>query len=63
MNAIEFTSPEIANEVSLKLLEKGLICKITHNNIIRFLPPLIINKKQMATSIELINNAFKLINI
>lgn len=56
MNAIEFFKEEDANRVSNMLLEKGLICKITHGKTIRFLPPLIINNSEMNQSLELIKN-------
>tara|TARA_A100001015_G_C15037806_1_gene737467 strand:- start:1891 stop:3090 length:1200 start_codon:yes stop_codon:yes gene_type:complete len=56
MNAIEFFKEEDANRVSNMLLEKGLICKITHGKTIRFLPPLTINNSEMNQSLELIKN-------
>ena len=56
MNAIEFFKEEDANKVSHMLLEKGLICKITHGKTIRFLPPLIISNSEMNRSLEIIKN-------
>jgi len=34
------------------LMEKGLLCKETHDNVIRFAPPLIINKKEIDWALE-----------
>jgi ornithine--oxo-acid transaminase len=34
-----------ARQYSERLKEKGLLCKETHDNIIRFAPPLIIDKE------------------
>ena len=38
----------------MKLAENGLLAKPTHENIIRFTPPLIITKEQMIDSTEII---------
>ena len=35
-----------------KLKEEGLLCKETHENVIRFAPPLIIDKKDLDWAIE-----------
>ncbi len=35
-----------------RLMEKGLLCKETHDNIIRFAPPLVITKKQVDWALE-----------
>ncbi len=47
-------------DVCLAMKEKGLIAKPTHNHIIRFAPPLIINESQLMEAIGLIKEAFKL---
>ncbi|TGN21044.1 ornithine--oxo-acid transaminase [Leptospira idonii] len=36
-----------AREVCLKLMEEGLLCKDTHENVIRFTPPLVITKEEI----------------
>lgn len=41
-------------EICLKLKENGLLAKHTHDHIIRFSPPLIINEEQMKHSIDII---------
>src|SRR5699024_12678276 len=35
-----------------KLMEKGLLCKETHDNVIRFAPPLIIEKSDLDSATE-----------
>merc|ERR1711991_775977 len=49
LNAIiinDDNSSNIAWDICLKMASKGLLAKPTHGNIIRFAPPLIINKNQ-----------------
>jgi acetylornithine/succinyldiaminopimelate/putrescine aminotransferase len=41
-------------DVCLKLKENGLIAKHTHDNIIRFAPPLVITKDQLKESADII---------
>ncbi|XP_056643953.1 ornithine aminotransferase, mitochondrial [Diorhabda sublineata] len=43
-------------DVCLKMKENGLIAKHTHEDIIRFAPPLIINKDQLEESMNIIIN-------
>ena len=50
---------EIANKICLSLMKKGLLAKTTRGNIIRFAPPLVINKEQMLNSLELILETFR----
>mgnify|MGYP001196394026 FL=1 len=48
LNAIEIVSENNAAwEICLKLMERGLLAKPTHDNIIRFAPPLVINESEM----------------
>ena len=42
-----------------KLQEKGLLCKETHENIIRFAPPLVITKNEINWALERIESVFK----
>jgi ornithine--oxo-acid transaminase len=42
-----------------KLQEKGLLCKETHENIIRFAPPLVITKNEINWALERIETVFK----
>lgn len=41
-----------ARKYCLKLKDKGLLCKETHDNIIRFAPPLVITKDQVDWAVE-----------
>ncbi|MGY6561697.1 MAG: ornithine--oxo-acid transaminase [Luteibaculaceae bacterium] len=59
LNAIVINdSPEskTAWNICLKLAENGLLAKPTHGNIIRFAPPLVINKEQLTACIQIIRN-------
>jgi ornithine--oxo-acid transaminase len=47
-------------DVCLEMKERGLIAKPTHQHIIRFAPPLVINEAQLREAIGLIKDAFKL---
>ncbi len=61
LNAIEIkkTSSISAWEICMLLKNKGLLAKPTHGNIIRFAPPLIINKKEILECTSIITNVFK----
>ncbi len=61
LNAIEIkkTSSISAWEICMLLKNKGLLAKPTHGNIIRFAPPLIINKKEMLECTSIITDVFK----
>ena len=41
-----------------KLKEHGLLCKETHDTVIRFAPPLVINKEEIDWALEKINEIF-----
>lgn len=43
-------------DVCLKLRDKGLLAKPTHQHIIRFTPPLVINKMELMEAIGIIEN-------
>jgi ornithine--oxo-acid transaminase len=47
-------------DVCLAMKDKGLIAKPTHEHIIRFAPPLVINEDQLRDAITCIKEAFKL---
>ena len=61
LNAIEIkkTSSISAWEICMLLKNKGLLAKPTHGNIIRFAPPLIINKKEILECTSIITNVFE----
>jgi ornithine--oxo-acid transaminase len=58
MIAIEF-HPEAggARKYAKKLATKGLLCKETHTNTIRFAPPLVITKDEVDWALERIEHA------
>jgi ornithine--oxo-acid transaminase len=44
---------------SLKLLNNGMIAKPTHDNIIRFAPPLVVTDSQTDEMIEVVKRTWK----
>ena len=46
-------------DVCLKLRDKGLLAKPTHQHIIRFAPPLVINKMELMEAIGIIENTIE----
>lgn len=57
LNAIVIATDEespLAWQICLKLKEKGLLCKQTHGNKIRFAPPLVITEQQIYEACDLI---------
>jgi ornithine--oxo-acid transaminase len=51
---VELTAP--ARRYCEQLKDQGLLCKETHDTVIRFAPPLIISKEELDWAIERINN-------
>ena len=41
------------------LMDEGMLCKETHENVIRFAPPLVISKKELNMALRRINKVFK----
>ncbi len=56
--AIKPGSPKSAWEVCLQMKENGIIAKPTHQHIIRFTPPLVINEEQLRDAIGRIKKSF-----
>jgi ornithine--oxo-acid transaminase len=54
MNAFVIKSGKGAWDLCVKMAENGLLAKPTHENIIRFTPPLIITKEQMKEALDII---------
>jgi ornithine--oxo-acid transaminase len=46
-------------DVCLKMRDNGLLAKPTHDHIIRFAPPLVINEQQIHEAVEIIGNSLK----
>ena len=49
MQAIELDSADLAKAVLTKLREGGIIINRTHEKVLRFLPPYIIQKKHLTS--------------
>ena len=60
MIGIEF-SPEAggARQYCEKLKQRGMLCKETHDHIIRFTPPLVITKDQIEWALDIISGVLK----
>jgi len=61
LNAIEIehSDPEAAWHICLIMMEKGLLAKPTHNDKIRFAPPLVINAEQIDKAVNIISASLK----
>jgi ornithine--oxo-acid transaminase len=61
LNAIVIkpTNGKTAWDVCVALKENGLLAKPTHENIIRFAPPLVISEEQLTECAEIIGNTIK----
>merc|ERR1719487_2772260 len=63
LNAIEVDHDKVpggvtAWEICMRLRDLGLLAKQTHENIIRFAPPLVISEKQLHEALDIITGAF-----
>ena len=61
LNAIVINDSEessTAMDLCYSMMDKGLLCKPTHGNKIRFAPPLVINEEQMNRSCDIIEEVF-----
>ncbi|WP_299053203.1 ornithine--oxo-acid transaminase [uncultured Polaribacter sp.] len=59
LNAILINDTEDSStawDICMKLRDNGLLAKPTHGNIIRFAPPLVMNKEQLMDCISIIKN-------
>jgi ornithine--oxo-acid transaminase len=59
LNAIVINDSPVSKtawNICLKLRDNGLLAKPTHGNIIRFAPPLVINKEQLMSCVEIISS-------
>ena len=59
LNAMIITpkNGKTAWDVCLKMRDNGLLAKPTHDHIIRFAPPLVINEEQIKEAIEIVKNS------
>lgn len=60
LNAVEIDHDAGANawDICVQMKNNGLLAKPTHDNIIRFAPPLIITEQQINDSLEIITKSF-----
>ena len=58
---IQHANPDASWELCLALMENGLLAKPTHGDKIRFAPPLIINKEQVAECLDIIERSLKML--
>merc|ERR1712217_920397 len=54
----KFVEKVTAWQLCLNMRDAGLLAKQTHDNIIRFAPPLVINETQLRSAIKIITDAF-----
>jgi acetylornithine aminotransferase/acetylornithine/N-succinyldiaminopimelate aminotransferase len=57
MLAVELDSPELAKAVTKQLLQEGIIINRTHETVLRFLPPYVIQKKHVDQVVKALNAA------
>jgi ornithine--oxo-acid transaminase len=61
LNAIVFEEGFQAWDVCIALRDAGLLAKQTHGNIVRFAPPLVISRSEMAEALEIIRKTLEAI--
>jgi acetylornithine/N-succinyldiaminopimelate aminotransferase len=57
MQAVELESQDVAKAVVRQLLQEGIIINRTHDTVLRFLPPYVIQKKHVDQVISALNTA------
>jgi len=57
MQAVEVDSPELAKAVTKQLLQEGIIINRTHETVLRFLPPYVIQKKHVDQVVKALDAA------
>ena len=57
MQAVEVDSPELAKAVAKQLLQEGIIINRTHETVLRFLPPYVIQKKHVDQVVKALDAA------
>jgi acetylornithine aminotransferase/acetylornithine/N-succinyldiaminopimelate aminotransferase len=59
MHAVELDSSELAKAVTRQLLQEGIIINRTHETVLRFLPPYVIQKKHVDRVIKALDTALQ----
>merc|ERR1719487_3206826 len=67
LNAIEVDHDKVpggttAWEICMRLRDAGLLAKQTHENIIRFAPPLVISETELGEALDIIKGVFLKVN-
>jgi acetylornithine/N-succinyldiaminopimelate aminotransferase len=57
MLAVELDSPELAKAVAKQLLQEGIIINRTHETVLRFLPPYVIQKRHVDQLVKALDTA------
>jgi acetylornithine aminotransferase/acetylornithine/N-succinyldiaminopimelate aminotransferase len=57
MQAVEVDSQELAKAVAKQLLQEGIIINRTHETVLRFLPPYVIEKKHVDQVVKALDAA------
>jgi acetylornithine/N-succinyldiaminopimelate aminotransferase len=57
MQAVELDSPDLAKAVAKQLLQQGIIINRTHETVLRFLPPYVIEKKHVDQLVKALDAA------
>jgi acetylornithine aminotransferase/acetylornithine/N-succinyldiaminopimelate aminotransferase len=59
MQAVELDSPALAKAVTRQLLQEGIIINRTHETVLRFLPPYIIQRKHVDQVVKALDSALQ----
>ena len=59
MQAVEVDSADLAKAIAEELLEKGIIINRTHDTVLRFLPPYVVQKKHVDQVVEALDQALE----
>ncbi len=59
MQAVELDSSELAKAVAKQLLQEGIIINRTHENVLRFLPPYVIQRKHVDQLVKALDAALR----
>jgi acetylornithine aminotransferase/acetylornithine/N-succinyldiaminopimelate aminotransferase len=59
MQAVELDSAELAKAVARQLLQQGIIINRTHETVLRFLPPYVIQKKHVDQVVKALDAALR----
>ena len=57
MQAVELESPELAKAVAKQLLQEGIIINRTHETVLRFLPPYVIQERHVDQLVKAVDAA------